>query len=141
MIIQKKARLLRSFGILGALLLPAGIAMALLLPENSNNMSLAGLLSGLGSALLLFWGIAALREKRRPGSMAESEAAQKDERGQLINGKASFAAFLAVAAAQAALMLYFLFAEMRLPCLLTAGALLLQAAVIAAARWYYGKKL
>ena len=141
MIMKRHTRLMRVFGILGALLLPAGIALGLLLPKDSNNMSLAGFLCGLGSVLLLFWVAAAVREKRRPGSMAESEAAQKDERGQLINGKASFAAFLAAAIAQVALMLYFLFAEMRLPCLLTAGALLLQAAVMTVARWYYGRKM
>ncbi|MCL2299132.1 MAG: hypothetical protein FWC27_03170 [Firmicutes bacterium] len=142
MIIKKSSRLMRIFGILGALMLPAGVALQFLLPQTSHGgMALSGFLCGLGSTLLVFWAISALREKRRPGAAAEAEAAQKDERGQLITGKAAVAAFLAAAAAQVALMLYFLFAEMRLPCLLVAGALLLQAGVMAAARRYYGKKL
>jgi len=135
--------MMRIFGILGALLLPAGIAMASLLPASANRgMALSGFFCGLGSVLLLFWGIAALREKRRPGSAAEYEAAQKDERGQLITGKAALAAFLATAIALVALTLYFLFvAQMRLASLLTSGVLLLQAAVMTAARWRYGRKM
>ena len=143
MIMKKYSRLTPVFGILGALMLPAGIALGLLLPEDAHRgMALAGFLSGLGSVLLLFWVITAVREKARPGSMAESEAAQKDERGQLIIGKAATMAFFTTIIALIAMMLYFLFvAQMYLPCLLTAGVLLAHGGVMAAARWWYGKKM
>jgi len=140
MIMKRHSRLTRVFGILGALALPAGIVLALW-NKSSSAMTLAGFFCGLGSALLLYWGIAAVREKRRPGAAAEYEAAQKDERGQLINGKAALTAFLATTIALVALMLYFLFAQLRLPCFLTMGVLLLQAVVMTAARWHYGNKM
>jgi hypothetical protein len=141
MIMKKYSRLMRVFGVLGALMLPAGIVLALW-NKSSAIMTLAGFFSGLGSVLLLYWAFAAIREKRSPGSGAEYEAAQKDERGQLINGKAALAAFFATAVALVALTLYFLFvAQMQLPCLLTSAVLLVQGGVMAAARWYYGKKL
>ena len=143
MIFTNRARLMRVFGILGAVTLPLGIALALLLPEDSSRwMSLAGFFSGLGSVLLLFWAVAAVREKRRPGAAAEYAAAQKDERGQLINGKAALAAFLATTAALIALTLYFLFVtQLQVPALLTSGALLLHGGVMTAARRHYEKKL
>ena len=143
MIIQKHSRLMAIFGILGALMLPAGVALGLLLPESAHcGMALGGVLCGLRSVLLLYWAVAAVREKRRPGSAAEYEAAQMDERGQLIIGKAALAAFLATAIALVALTLYFLFvAQLRLPSLLTSGVLLVQGGAMAAARWYYGRTM
>jgi len=143
MIMKRNSRLTVVFGALGALMLPAGIALGLLLPGNAHRgMALAGFLCGLGSVLLLYGAFAFLREKRRPGALAESEASQKDERGQLINGKAAMAAFLATAIALVALTLYFLFAaQLRLPSLLASGVLLLQAGVFAGAQRHYGKKL
>ena len=140
MIIKRNSRLMRIFGILGAVTLPAGIALALW-HKSSGIMTLAGFLCGLGSVLLLYRGIAAVREKRRPGTTAEYEAAQKDERGQFISGKAAAVAFLVTVFALIAVMLYFLFAQLLLPCFLTMGVLVAQAVSMAAARWYYGKKM
>jgi len=148
MIMKRHSRLTSVFGILGAVLFPAGITLALVLPEvsvaatNGRGMTFAGFLTGLGFVLLSYWAFAAIREKRRPGTGAEYEAAQKDERGQLINGKAAQAAFLATAVANIALTLYYLFVvQLRVPGMLTAGVLLVQGGAMMAARWYYGKRM
>jgi len=142
MIMKKSQRWKNILTILGALMLPAGVALQFLLPEASHSgMALSGFLCGLGSTLLVFRAIDYVRQKRNPGAAAEAEAAQKDERGQFIAGKAAVVAFFVTVFALIALMLYFLFAQMLLPCFLSMGVLMVQAVSMAAARWYYGKKL
>ena len=142
MIMKQNSRLALVFGILGAVMLPAGVALQFLQPEASHSgMALSGFLCGLGGTLLVFRAVGRIRERRNPGKAAEAEAAQKDERGQMINGKAASAAYLATAAALIAVMLYFLFAQMMLPCFMAMGVLLVQAVAMAAARWWYGKKM
>jgi len=141
--IMKKSRLwMNILTALGAVMLPAGVALQFLLPETSHSgMALSGFLCGLGGTLLVFRAVSYARQRRNPGAAAEAEAAQKDERGQLISGKAALAAYIATAFALIALMLYFLLSQMLLPCFLTVGVLLAQAAVMAAARWHYGRKM
>jgi len=141
--LMKKSRLwMNIMTVVGALALPAGVALQFLLPEASHRgMALAGVLCGLGGTLLVFRAIGYVRERLHPGAAAEAQAAQKDERGQTINGKAAFVTLLVTIGALVALMLYFLFAQMRLPCFLTMGVLLAQAIAMAAARRYYGRKM
>ncbi|MDR2688032.1 MAG: hypothetical protein LBB75_09785 [Oscillospiraceae bacterium] len=141
--IMKKSRLWTNvLTVVGAVMLPAGVALQFLLPESSyRGMALAGVLCGLGGTLLVFRVFGYMRQRRNPGAAAEAEAAQKDERGQLITGKAALVALFATLAALSALTLYFLFAQMRLPCFLAMGVLLVQAIAMVAARWHYGKKM
>jgi hypothetical protein len=140
MMMKKSGLWMNVLTVAGAVTLPAGVALQFLLPESSHRgMALAGVLCGLGGTLLVFRVFAYMRERFRPGAAAE--AAQKDERGQLITGKAALAAFFATLAALSALTLYFLFAQMRLPCFLAMGVLVIQAIAMAAARWHYGRKM
>jgi len=142
MIMMKSRRWKNVLTILGALMLPAGVVLQLLLPETSHQgMALSGFLCGLGGTLLAFRAVDSVRQRRNPGAAAEAEATLKDERGQFIIGKAALAAYIATAFALIALMLYFLFAQMLPPCFLTMGVLLVQAVAMAAARWWYGKKM